>query len=253
MAFASFRDQGATRVNIAGDLLETLHSLDESELRYDIEHAIEPAVQLVLQGIMPNAKAAWIGVAALLSGSRFLSWDPEIEIRKVNPDDALLSHWESEEFDVDGPPECEFWNASVQFTSELCTHFAVSRPSSSPERARQRALRCAAHFSTECILSPEIGLAVPAAFVHDATGMKQIVAPRILKGYSENGESGQYVRITNPKDGSTQTRRFNTSVSVEYLDGTSRRVVTETLRGPDAFCIQALRIAFSDACWRWID
>ena len=195
-------------------------------------------------------------------------WTPETtnpEIRRVNEDESLLSYWPSEDYHSDALPECDFYNFSVIYSSELCTHFVVSRFSSTPIQAFKRATKCAALHKVECILSPEIGLAVPAAFVvPNAGNLKMILTPRVLHSTTqskaaqqqEQEQQQQYVRVHQPSSGlltHTRTLKFNHTIHVEYMDGRSRTVRTEHFNGSDAYCIQLLRLAFVPECWRAMD
>eukprot|EP00966_Prymnesium_polylepis_P305344 7056061-Prymnesium_polylepis.1 len=102
----------------------------------------------------------------------------------VTPDGSFLAKWDS---GAEVPP-CMFYNASHQYKDGLCSHFSLARMSSQTQSAAtERAMECATHFETDCILSPEIGLSVPAAFVYDQeNGLKMITAPKIvpLRGLS---------------------------------------------------------------------
>jgi hypothetical protein len=175
-------------------------------------------------------------------------------------DGALFERWAADDESLwsEGvpnlEPECTWWNGSITFTSDLCSHFSLSRmASSSASRAIERAIKCAAFFETECVLSPEIGVSIPAAFVydHESSGMKMIIAPRILP--SEIGD----VRAVRVQDQTESTngfvRQFNSSVRIEFLPGGSRAPVSETLNGSDAYCVQLLREAFSAECWTQLD
>ena len=151
-------------------------------------------------------------------------------------------------------PECAFWNMSVVYESSLCSHFAIGRSASTPARANQRALACAAAFGVECVLSPEIGLALPAAFLysHDAATMTMVLAPKLLPHASEQ----VHVRVAPPGgDGLTDTKtlHFNRTVRVEYLEGASRQLRKETLSDDSAFCVQLLRLSFEPECWQKLD
>ena len=91
---------------------------------------------------MGRGVAGW-GAALLFTGGSWfrLGGDevlPPIVI-KVNDDDALLSHWPSEDLDaaIDAPPECAFWNRSVVYSQTLCSHFTISRATTAPARARE--------------------------------------------------------------------------------------------------------------------
>ena len=187
-------------------------------------------------------------------------WGPEAvtpDIRPVNDDDSLLAYWPSEDMSSDAPPECQFFNFSVVYTSELCTLFVTTRFSSTPHQAFDRATRCAALHETECVLSPEIGLAVPAAFIVPPTGqIRMILAPKILAPPTPTNLTVQNVRVHQPSSGllrNTRTLPFNSTLFVEYMDGRSRTVQKDTLYGADAYCVQLLRLSFVDECWKALD
>ena len=199
-----------------------------------------------------SAKAA--GLLTLLGGGLWLVDDPPPVVR-VNKNNDLFAAWPSES--MTGTvlePECAFYNQSVVFSSELCSLFVVNRVAALHHRAAQRAISCAAAYGGECILSPEIGLALPAAFLYDhaSASMHMLVAPKLLPHEAES----VHVRISPPDgDGVTSTRTilFNRSVEVEYLDGKTKHLVRKTMEGNDAFCVQLLRHAFEPACWGALD
>jgi len=189
-------------------------------------------------------------------------WKPEEidpEIRHVNDDYSLLSHWPSEDLASDSDPECTFFNFSIVYKSDLCTHFVIARSSSTPYQAFDRAIRCAAYHKTECVLSPEVGLAIPAAFIVPPTGdTAMFVAPRLMSLPLDKTSTTKHVRVRTPSSyggarKSTRTVIFNSSVHIEYMDGRTRVIRQETLRNEEAYCIQLLRIAFSDECWHSLD
>ena len=210
---------------------------------------------------MVGARAGAGGLFTLWAGSGvwFGGHSPVLPVIKINDDDALMAHWPSEEFGSrsDAPPECRFWNMSVQYDAGLCNHFTIGRSASTPTRARDRALACAGAQGVECVLSPEIGLALPAAFLYNAVGeemgtMTMILGPKLLP----LNASQQHVRVAPPGgDGLTDTRTFlfNTSVRVEYLDGATRSMQTRELSGEPAYCVQLLRAAFEGRCWAQLD
>ena len=142
---------------------------------------------------------------ALLGGGLFLV-DDAPPVVDVNYGSDLFATWPSEQM-VGGAldPECRFYNQSVVFSSELCSLFVVNRVASMHQRAAQRALRCAAAHGGECILSPEIGLAMPAAFLYDhrTASMRMLISPKLLPLASEV----VHVRVSPPDgDGVTSTR-----------------------------------------------
>ena len=200
------------------------------------------------------------GLVTLLSSSSLLfGGEHNLPVVKVNENDLLLSVWESEQYDspLDTPPDCRFWNFSVRYDASLCTHFTISRTSATmPTRARERALACAGAHGASCVLSPEIGLALPAAFLYDsdeASSIIMILGPRILP--MENATQ-QHVRVAPPdKDGmfGTRTFIFNSTIRLEYLDGLTRSMVTTELSGDASYCVQLLRHAFEDRCWTNLD
>ena len=120
--------------------------------------------------------------------------------------------------------------------------------------AAARAMRCTAAFGSECVLSPEIGLAMPAAFLHDyaSSSMRMLIAPKMLPSESEQTR----VRVSPPdSDGITRTRTivFNKTLTVEYLDGQTKQLHQERLEEEEAFCVQLLRLAFEPSCWHALD
>ena len=173
----------------------------------------------------------------------------------VNEGNHLMSTWPSEAIGGrDLLPECNFWNQSVVFSSEMCSLFVVNRAAAAYHAASARAMRCTAAFGTECVLSPEIGLAMPAAFLHDyaTASMRMLIAPKLLPLESET----EHVRVSPPdSDGVTQTRTLvlNKTLAVEYLDGQTKQLHQRRLEADEAFCVQLLRLAFESACWRALD
>jgi hypothetical protein len=179
--------------------------------------------------------------------------------RAVNDNDELLAYWESEDpySPPDAVPECVFFNASIRYTSQLCSHFVLSRPSSSPVQSFDRARRCASRFETRCILSAEVGLSIPAAFYtapDENEGMRMIIGPRILNHPDKQNMTTRLIRVKTP--GSTfgsRTVEFDHSLLVEYLDGYTRSSKQRMLEGDEAYCVQLLRMAFVDSCWAGLD
>lgn len=201
------------------------------------------------------------GIFTLLSGGGlwFGGNEGDLPVIKINDDDSLMAHWPSEDYGAppDAAPECRFWNMSVQYKADLCNHFTIGRSASTPTKARERALACAGAHAAECVLSPEIGLAIPAAFLYIATGegigsMQMILGPRLLPVEADR----QHVRVAPPTgDGMTDTRTFlfNRTVRVEFFDGATRSMVTTELRDDAAYCVQLLRSAFEERCWQQLD
>lgn len=187
-------------------------------------------------------------VTTTLSYLGFLSTENEPVLSHVNADDELFEDWAFDS-DAGADPDCRFVDGSRVFTSQLCSHFIINRGASSPPRAFDRALACAARFKTQCILSPEVGLSIPAAFLVKATETVMMLAPRVIEG---NGSIG--VRLVDPSNSfHTRSVRFNRTLTVSFLDGKTRRQETRTLEGADAHCVSLLRVSFSPACWENLD
>ena len=199
-----------------------------------------------------SVKAA--SLFAFLGGGLWLLDEPK-PVVYVNEGSSFMSTWPSEAIAGSGlPPECNFWNQSVVFSSEMCSLFVVNRAAAAYQAASKRAMRCTAAFGSECVLSPEIGLAMPAAFLYDhaTSSMRMLIAPKLLAHESVQ----QHVRVSPPdSDGITQTRThvLNETVRVEYLDGQSKALGSGLLQQEEAFCVQLLRGAFEPACWKALD
>lgn len=200
-------------------------------------------------------------LAALLGGGKLFLHEfvpTNVQVVYVNDDDVLLSVWGSESLDsdVDAAPECRFWDFEAQFSRTLCSHFTISRATTAPVRAATRALRCAGVAETECVLSPEVGLALPAAFLINAStgNVRPLVAPRLLPPPESDAPPPALQRVRASVPGAdamfgTKTFHFEKQIRVEFLDGASRRMQTVQLTGQEAYCVQLLREAYEPACW----
>ena len=213
---------------------------------------------------MPNAAQTGFGVVVTtLFGSSFLAppTPPPFPDEPIRLDSALLSTWTSEQIvsnsdePLDG--ECAFFNFSRVYASDFCDPFSISRMQVHTIRAAsERALKCAAKHSIECVLSAEVGFSVPAAFVAqhgESDDMLTVIAPRIVQEHGIS-EKQEYVRIHPPGSSTFDSRtiRLNTSVTVEYMSA-AKRVETRVLTDSSAFCVQLLRLAFDSACWAELD
>jgi len=150
-------------------------------------------------------------------------------------------------------PECHWWNGTVQYESPLCSHFSLSRVAAgSVDRAVDRAGRCAAAFETECVLAPEIGLGIPAAFVYDeeAASMRMLIAPRLLP---HDGVPTELLVQDPAQEVGALARAFNRTIRAEYLPGGKRAPVTEVLANASSWCVQLLRQAMAAECWAQLD
>ena len=115
------------------------------------------------------------------------------------------------------------------FSDDMCSLFVVNRAAAAYQSAHARAMRCMAAYPTECMLSPEIGLAMPAAFLYDHNDGLAAHAHR-AQADPARIETRMHVRVSPPdSDGITQTRTLvlNETVRVEYLDGQSKGLGSE--------------------------
>ena len=194
------------------------------------------------------------GVASsLIIASTTHFWGPSAPpVVQVTSDGSFLKYWEDI---ADDGSLCEFYNASFQYTGALCSHFAMSRMSQATQvDALNRALSCAAHHQTDCILSPEVGLSVPAAFVYDPEeGLKMIIAPKLLQLPDEYASDDKLIEFRDPNEKRHAQMHMESMVNVEYLRGGTRRMTTEIFNGTSAYCIQLLRLAFDSTCWAEIE
>ena len=168
-------------------------------------------------------------------------------------DGHLFLPWPSDTIGVEyaAPPPCDWWNGSVQFTSVMCSHFALTR--SLPtivERATQRASQCAISAETECVLAPEAGVALPAAFVYDerTSTMRMLTAPKLLASAGT-----AQVLLQHPSTLAQLPRQYNQSIEIEYLPSGKRTATVERLENSSAYCVQLLREAFAPSCWQALD
>ena len=208
-----------------------------------------------MRGLSARGGAASALITAGLAALGLIELDVPVEIRNVNQHDELLSEWHSEYSDTELPPECSFYNHSVMYKSELCSHFVLSRASSTPRQAFVRAARCMSKHKTECVLSPEIGLSVPAAFLPVSDGsdaVEMLVAPRLLAPEAQNDTRRIRVHVPGAPF-SSRTLHLQYAIETEYLDGKTRRVTRRVLTGDAAYCVQLLRATFVAECWEGLD
>jgi hypothetical protein len=169
----------------------------------------------------------------------------------------ILTPWTSEDVFVQGdgtpyPDECKFYNLTLKQDATYCESFTIARTlTSTILTATERAVRCGADKGIECLLSHEIGLALPAAFLADvtsATGMRAIVAPRLISKQDED----THVRVSTPENGATMTVLMTQAIEVEFMDE-KKHLSIETFEGEHAFCVQLLRASYESQCWKKLD
>lgn len=191
--------------------------------------------------------------------------DAHIALTEETFSNGVLTEWDSESLGIDVKEpfenECQFFNFTTAYTSDFCEPFAITRVQTSVTRmAIARSAKCAAKFDLECVLSSEVGFAVPTAFVADhrsESGMRELIAPKVVDqwtGVSKEKHSEElFVRINVPSDAfNTRTVRMNDTLMVEYMTK-DRHMAQERLTAPQSLCVNLLRVAFSTACWATLD
>ena len=178
----------------------------------------------------------------------------DVPEKRVELDRSYLSEWVD---DGDAPP-CAFYNGSYRYGGGLCSHLALARMTASTQQeALQRALRCAAYYETDCLLSPEVGFTVPAVFVYDEeAGMRMLVAPKIVAMPTEVdiNVTEKLIGFQDPQtDRSATQLRLHSAVNAEFQPGTTRALMTAVMHDSAAYCVQMLRLAFDEDCWKQID
>lgn len=160
-------------------------------------------------------------------------------VRVVSPDQIFATP--AEDF------QCSYFDGTEVYDESLCSHFSISRLyRANHEEAVRRAGACAAESEVECILSTEIGLGFPAAFVFEDGAMRAIVAPQLLPHDSANATFQAYDPYTQRYAGSYV---FDREIKAEFLQNDERHPTTEVLNGTSAFCVSLLRLAFTPECW----
>lgn len=198
--------------------------------------------------------ALWCSVATVAWWSGAAAPPPIVSV-PISPTGGVFAEWkEAEEFGGDEELACNWWNGTHHYDPGLCSTFTVTRVSASDAaRAIDRANRCAARGTTDCVLNGEIGFGVPSAFVYDHdVGMKMLVAPRFLA--PDAPSEVKTIKLVDPTgEAPNQLFEFNASVHVEYLKGGARTMETAVLEGQDAYCVQALRRSIVPLCWEALD
>ena len=143
--------------------------------------------------------------------------------------------------------QCSYFDGTEVYNESLCSHFSISRLyRANHEEAVRRAGVCAAEAEVECILSTEIGMGFPAAFVFEDGAMRAIVAPQLLPHESANATFQAYDPYTQRYAGSYV---FDREIKAEFLQNDERHPTTEVLNGTAAYCVSLLRLAFTPECW----
>lgn len=198
--------------------------------------------------LMASGTSVGLVTSLLIAGHSL--WRGSTPPTKPIRDASFLSEWNVDET---GLPPCSFYNATFQFKGALCSHFAIARMNTAiQQQALERAMECAVHFDTDCILSTEIGLSVPAAFVYDeVTGLQMVVAPKLE--LIESVQANVDLHLPNNGDKTGVSIRLNKTIKAHFLQGGSRELKTELFEGSSAYCIQLLRLSLSSDCWEQID
>lgn len=223
-----------------------------------------------MNGAVGGGLGAGGGGLYLLSNALSSVWEPAPPPppplgEELSP---LMSSWLSDQYQP--PPgadaharasmvdeDCAAFNGTL-YDPLGCSRIAVGRMAAAAvRRAEERAVACGVAMATDCVLGPEVGLHIPAAFVYEhGEGMRALLAPRLLE--PPGGSRVRRVRLLEPR---TETAlegpavRFNSSINVEYMlvSGGHTRLESTELNGTAAYCVQLLRHAYPPACWETLD
>jgi hypothetical protein len=150
---------------------------------------------------------------------------------------------------------CMWWNdtTAIEDSETACSTIAILRTSpSSLTEYWKRAEQCARISGDGCVLSHEVGLWLPGAFLYRDAVMRLVLAPKITGHDEEDKTEGKRVRVRNHEDvnGKMSSYKLHYNISVEYFDGNDRVFHDENFIGNDAYCIQLLHHSVPDSCWK---
>ena len=160
-------------------------------------------------------------------------------VRVVSPDQIFAT--------PEADFQCSFYDLHEVYDESLCNHFSISRLYRQNHiEAVRRASVCAEAAELECILSTEIGLGFPVAYVFEDGQMRAIVAPQLLPHTSENATFQVFDPYTKRYTGAYV---FDREIKAEFLQNDDRHPTTMVLNGTAAYCVSLLRLAFTPECW----
>lgn len=157
-------------------------------------------------------------------------------------------------------PACRWWTPETgRATDTLCSAFALRRLMGSDALARAlvRAQQCAALHGTDCVLSHEVGLQVPAVMLWSTTAsaMRMYLLPRTVPHPTGAGTDERRVAIARPPfdDDLARSRTplvvaMNRSVEVDHVGTVSHVRESELLLDDDAYCMQMLQFTIPERC-----
>ncbi len=182
--------------------------------------------------------------SALIAAVRLLGFDVAEPATTVLSETLAPWTWSAESGER---PPCDWANATTRVESPLCNNFAIARaPAEALQTASERALRCAADGDVGCIFASEVGLAIPGVFVPDGrVGLRLLIAPRVLAARG----APRHVQLRDPRTGRPgRAAHAHEQLVVEALVGGVRNLQVLELAGADAYCVQFMWVATSDAC-----
>lgn len=152
--------------------------------------------------------------------------------------------------------ECLWWSPEIgNDTDTVCDPYVTRRLLSKErlDRSLQRATRCAMRGSEVCVLSHEVGLELPGAFVWNTTEsrMRLFLMPR-----THVAKEAQVKRIALFAPGSRATEgddhatimNLAQEVLVEHYDAWTHELRSDTVREDAAYCMQLLRSSVPEEC-----
>ena len=152
--------------------------------------------------------------------------------------------------------ECLWWTSAIGNETDVsCEEWIIRHLLGLErlERALVRAGRCAQRAVETCVLSHEVGLELPAAFVWNGTEgrMRLFLMPRTsVRSNARTRRVALLAPGSRASDAPTHETMldFATEVLVEHYDAWSHEMRTEVLTEDAAYCLQLLRLSVPTEC-----
>ena len=173
------------------------------------------------------------------------------------------SEWPSTQRNDDAPDDevvCRWWTPEMgRQTDTLCSAFALRRLMGSDALARslERAKQCAILHGTDCVLSHEVELQVPAVMLWDSatSAMRMYLLPRVVPSPEGTLYEERRIAVVRPPfdDDVARSRTplvvlMNRTVEVDHVSTTSHARESEQLLDDNAYCMQMLKLTIPDRC-----
>ena len=211
---------------------------------------------------MPNA-ATTIGTFPLLatllhSWGIFENISTDVDLSDLptitaSESGTFLTPWTGR--DYTNGSACLPYNGTVRYKDGICSETMPRIKDSIFEDAMLRSNTCSRMWKSSCILSVEIGLALPAVFLHTPQkGFHMVLYPEDTEQTVNNTIIKKiYIKdpVTNTRIHSPNNYFFAPNKRlVRYIDVNTKDYEEELLEEENSFCISLLYRSFDDECWK---